>query len=169
MTIKEARKNANLSQAEAAAITGIPVKTLQNWEAYENNPENAGAREPGRGIKELVIEKILNYSKPEFKIRNSSVEKYAEICKKFSSDTSEWGGLDEYKFYTTNISDWKETSDNAHDGVDVSWAFHLMNEEIEMRAAEELFEQLMNELNLADSEGWDSENFKKIYNKFDFS
>lgn len=168
MTIKEARKTANLSQAEAATLTGIPVKTLQHWEAYENNPESSGAREPGKGVKELVIEKILNYNKPQFKIRNSSVEKYAEICKKFSEETAEWGGLDEYKFYTTDGSDWTETADNANNGADVSWAFNLSSEEIEHRAAEELFEQLMNELDLADSDNWGSDGYKNIYDKFNF-
>lgn len=168
MTIKEARKIANLSQAEAATLTGIPVKTLQHWEAYENNPESSGAREPGKGVKELVIEKILNYNKPQFKIRNSSVEKYAEICKKFAADTAEWGGLDEYKFYTTDGSDWTETADNANNGVDVSWAFHLSSEEIEQRAAEELFEQLLNELDLADSDNWGYDGYKNIYDKFNF-
>lgn len=168
MKIKEARKIANLSQADAAAVTGIPVKTIQNWEAFENNPESAGAREPGKGIKELVIEKILNCHKPEFKIRNASVEAYAEICKKFASDTAEWGGLDEYKYYTTDDSDWKETCDNSHNGVDVSWAFGLSEDEIQMQAAEQLFEQLMAELDLADSDEWSADGFKTIYDKFNF-
>lgn len=168
MNIKEARKIANLSQAEAAVITGIPSKTLQHWEAFENNPESSGAREPGKGVKELVIEKILNYNKPQFKIRNASVEKYALICKKFSEDTADWGGLDEYKFYTTDGSGWTETADKANNGADVSWAFHLSSEEIEQRVAEELFEQLMNELDLADSDNWDSDGYKNIYDKFNF-
>lgn len=168
MTIKEARKIANLSQAETAMITGIPVKTLQNWEAYENNPSSSGARNPGKGIKELVIEKILNYNKPQFRIRNASIKKYAEICKKFSADTADWGGLDEYKFYTVDGSSWTETADNANNGADVSWAFHLSAVEIEQRAAEELFEKLMNELDLADSDNWDSDGYKNIYDKFNF-
>ena len=63
MTIKEARKQAGLSQRETANLTGIPVKTLQHWEAFENNPENSGARKPSKGIKELVISKILSYNK----------------------------------------------------------------------------------------------------------
>lgn len=168
MTIKEARKIANLSQAETATLTGIPIKTLQHWEAFENNPESSGAREPGKGIKELVIEKILNYNKPQFKIRNSSVEKYAEICKKFATETADWGGLDEYKFYTTDGSSWTETADNSNNGVDVSWAFHLSAVEIEQRAAEQLFEQLMAELDLADSDGWDSDGYQNILKKFNF-
>lgn len=168
MTIKEARKIANLSQAETATLTGIPIKTLQHWEAFENNPESSGAREPGKGIKELVVDKILNYNKPQFKIRNSSVEKYAEICKKFAEETADWGGLDEYKFYTTDGFGWTETADNANNGADVSWAFNLSADEIEQRAAEELFEQLMNELDLADSDNWDSDGYKNIYDKFNF-
>lgn len=168
MTIKEARKIANLSQSQAANVTGITLKTLQNWELFESNPECSSSREPARGVKELVIEKILNYNKSQFKIRNSSVEKYAEICKKFSADTAEWGGLDEYKFYTTDGTGWKETADNANNGADVSWAFNLSADEIEQRAAEELFEQLMNELDLADSDNWGCDGYKNIYDKFNF-
>lgn len=168
MTIKEARKTANLSQLSASLITGIPLKTLQHWEAYENNPESAGAREPGRGVKELVIDKILSSNQPKFKIKNQSIANYANICKKFAANTAEWGGLDENSFYTTSYSSWAETSDNAHGGVDVSWAFHLSSEEIEMCAAERLFELIMEQIELADSDGLDSESFAAIYEKFNF-
>lgn len=168
MTIKEARKTANLSQLQASLVTGIPLKTLQHWEAFESNPESSGAREPSRGVKELVIEKILTYNKLNFKIGNDSVKNYAKICKKFSADTVDWSSLDEFQYYTTSNQDWEESSDNAHGGIDVSWAFQLSDEEIEMRAAEKLYEQLMNELELAYSDGWDSDNFKIIYDKYSF-
>lgn len=161
MRIKKARQKSGLSQLRMSAILGIPRRTIEDWDA--------GKSHPSKWVENLVIEKLQNLNKPEFQIGSDCVKNYAEICKRFSNDTAEWGGLDEYKFYTTGGESWEEASDNAHDGIDVSWAFHLMDEEIEMRAAEELFEQLMNELDLADSEGWDSENFKKIYNKFDFS
>ena len=159
MNIKEARLQAGLTRVKMSELLGIPIRTIQDWELEK--------RVPSEWVKRLVVKELKRMSN-QFKIKNSSVEKYAEICKKFSSDTADWGGLDEYKYCTTDGSDWKETCDNSHNGVDVSWAFHLSAEEIEQRAAEELYEQLMNELDLADSDGWDSDNFKTIYDKFNF-
>lgn len=160
MTIKEARKNAGLTQAEMSLILGIPKRTIEDWETGKIKPRTWAER--------LVVEKLVNLNKKSFKISNSNVLNYAEICKRFSIDTAEWGNLDEYSFYTTNGSSWKETSDNAHDGVDVSWAFHLTEEEIEMSAAEELYAQLMYEINLADCDNWDSDSFEIILKKFTF-
>lgn len=78
------------------------------------------------------------------------------------------GSLNENKYYTTNGSSWEETPDNAHDGVEVRWAFHLTEDEINQRAGEELFEQLLNEIELATNDKWDSDSFENIYNKFNF-
>lgn len=159
MNIKEARLQAGLTRVKMSELLGIPIRTIQDWELEK--------RIPSEWVKKLVIQE-LNRMSNQLKIRNSSVEKFAEICKKFASDTAEWGGLDEYKYYTTDVSDWKESCDNFHNGVDVSWAFHLSAEEIEQRAAEELYERLMNEIYLADSDGWEAEKFKIIYDKFNF-
>lgn len=38
ITLKAARVNANLSQAEAAAKIGVAVSTLKNWEAGKTFP-----------------------------------------------------------------------------------------------------------------------------------
>lgn len=160
MKIKEARKAAGLTQAGMSLELGIPKRTIEDWETEK--------RTPPMWVENLVIEKLQSLNKSEFHINSDSVKNYAEICKSFSKDTSEWGGLDDFKFYTTDGASWEETSDNAHGGVDVSWAFHLPDDEIEMRSAEELLEQLMNELDLADSDGWGSDSFKAIYDKFNF-
>lgn len=159
MNIKEARLQAGLTRIQMSELLEIPIRTIQDWELEK--------RVPSKWAKNLII-KELNRRSNQLKIKNSSIEKFAEICKKFSSDTAEWGGLDEYNYYTTDANGWVETSDNAHGGVDVSWAFHLSAEEIEQRAAEELYERLMNELYLADSDGWEAEKFKIIYDKFNF-
>lgn len=96
-----------------------------------------------------------------------TVTNYIKLCKKFAKDTAEWGNLDGFQYYTTNSVDgWRETSDNSHDGIDVSWAFHLTDEEIEQQAAEQLFEQLMADLNIAVSDGWEKEDYKMLYEKF---
>lgn len=160
MTIKEARQQAGLTQAKVSLLFGIPKRTLEDWET--------GKRTPSEWVVNLVVDKILNWNKPQFKINNESVKNYADMCKKFAKDTAEWGGLDNYKFYTTSKSyeQWEESSDNANNGIDISWAFHLSDEEIEMRSAEELLEDLMNELDLAVSEEYEIEQIEEIYKKF---
>ena len=71
---------------------------------------------------------------------------YAFICKKFSSDTADWNSLTDTQFYTTRGSEWTETPDNAHNGIDISWAFHLTDKEIDKRATDELFDIITSEL-----------------------
>jgi len=39
--VKKIRKNYNLTQTEFAALMGISVKTLQNWEQGRREPEGA--------------------------------------------------------------------------------------------------------------------------------
>lgn len=55
MTIKEARKNANLTQQGMADLLGIPRRTIQNWESGERTPPEWAER--------LVIEKLESISK----------------------------------------------------------------------------------------------------------
>lgn len=54
MTIKEARKSVNLTQAKTSELTKIPLRTLQNWEN--------GVRKCPEWCEQLVIEKILSLS-----------------------------------------------------------------------------------------------------------
>jgi DNA-binding XRE family transcriptional regulator len=160
MTIKEVRKQAGLTQAEMALTFGIPRRTIENWESGISNPPVY--------VKNLLIKEMQKLNSPKFKISNASVKNYAEICKKFANDTAEWGNYDEYQFYTTEDFDWKESSDNAHNGVDVSWAFHLTDAEIEMKAAEYLYGYLIEEITLAIDDGWEKDAFETIYTKFNF-
>lgn len=55
MTIKEARKLVNLTQAKTSELTKIPLRTLQNWEN--------GVRKCPEWCEQLVIEKILSFGK----------------------------------------------------------------------------------------------------------
>ncbi len=164
--IREVRKSFGMTQLQVSELTGVPLRTLKNWEAFEVNPNNPEAREPSTWAVKYVLKEIENFRKPKFKIKNLSVQNYSEICKKFSSDTSDWSGLDNYSFYTTSGAGWEETSDNAHGGVDVKWAFHLSDEEIEMRAAEELFEKLMDNIQLGIDEEYDFEQMQSIVDSF---
>lgn len=55
MSIKEARQLTGLSQAAINREIGIPIRTLQDWEA--------GKRTPPSWVERLVIEKILSLTK----------------------------------------------------------------------------------------------------------
>lgn len=66
-----------------------------------------------------------------------NVEKYTNCCKKFAEETREWAGLRSFSRYYTSKDDcdWAETCDNAHGGLDVSWAFHVDDANIEKYAS----------------------------------
>ena len=51
MTMKEARNQVGFTQKQGQELKGIPVRTLQNWEA--------GVRKCPDYIERLVVEKIL--------------------------------------------------------------------------------------------------------------
>lgn len=55
MTIKEARKKAGLTQKEVHELIGVPVRTLQNYEA--------GVRDCPEWVEKLLIEKLLSLKK----------------------------------------------------------------------------------------------------------
>ena len=51
MTIKEARTKAGLTQKQVHELIGVPIRTLQNWEA--------NIRKCPDYVEKLVVEKIL--------------------------------------------------------------------------------------------------------------
>ncbi|MEG1880155.1 MAG: helix-turn-helix domain-containing protein [Oscillospiraceae bacterium] len=53
MTLKEARKKANLSQTKAALLIGVPLRTWQNWEG--------GKRIPPDYVERLIIAELLRH------------------------------------------------------------------------------------------------------------
>jgi len=50
-TIKTVRENIGLTQEQVSSLTGVPVKTLRNWEQ--------GVRKPSEWTIDLIIDKIL--------------------------------------------------------------------------------------------------------------
>lgn len=156
MTLKKARIEAGMTQSELSATLGIPLRTIENWES--------GSRQLKPWLENLIIGKISS-----FKIANDNVKIYSAICKDFSHATADWSELSDFKFYTTVAGhSWEETCDNAHGGIDVSWAFHLSDFEIEAQAGETLYDLLMNELNVAIDDGWDLSQIQALYETFDF-
>ena len=55
MTIKEARNEVGFTQKQVQELMGIPIRTLQNWEA--------GIRKCPDYIERLIVEKILELGK----------------------------------------------------------------------------------------------------------
>lgn len=55
--IKEARKNAGLTQAKVFELLGIPARTLQDWES--------GRRNPAPWLEAMVIREIERVAKDE--------------------------------------------------------------------------------------------------------
>ena len=163
MTIKEARTELGWSQAAMSHYLDIPKRTIENWES--------GVATPPSYVEALIVEKLQSYTKPSdlpFSVVNGTVKKYAEICKKFSNDSSDWSDLPFGSFYTTDGSyDWKESFDNAHGGIDVSWAFHLTEKQIDYRAAEQLFNALKEELQIAVDDGWEQDQLAEVLRIFD--
>ena len=60
-----------------------------------------------------------------------TLEEYREAVRKFLADSADWAGLEPYTFYTTGHYryDWAETCDNAHGGLDLSWAFYATRDQ----------------------------------------
>lgn len=52
MTIQEARQEAGLTQKQVFELIGVPVRTLQNWEA--------GIRVCPLYVEKLIVEKLLS-------------------------------------------------------------------------------------------------------------
>ncbi len=90
-----------------------------------------------------------------------NVESYIDCCKKFAKDTQGWARLDDYNYYTTqNDSDWAETCDNAHGGIDVSWAFHKSSVAIKKRAPKMFCAKISNEISTLVDNGVDYDTFR---------
>ncbi len=96
-----------------------------------------------------------------------TLKEYTEKALRFAEDTKEWGGLDDSSFYTTGQWDeWEETSDNAHGGIDLSWAFHENQKFIKENAAEYFIKNLLEMVRLAVDDEWDHEQIENIIEDF---
>lgn len=169
MTVKEMIAAAGMSQTTFAKYFDIPLRTVQEWcGGRRQMPEylKLMAAEILGLLPNILIDKMMIDMKGINSITNSTVKTYSDICKAFSHDSSGWSNLPFSSFFTTDGSGWKETSDNAHGGIDVSWAFGLSDEAIEHSAAERLFELLMQELQVAVDDDWDSEQLAAALENF---
>ena len=94
---------------------------------------------------------------------------YINVAIKFAEDTNGWEGVSAYRWYTTtNITNnWVESSDNAHGGMDVSWAFHLSEKEIRERAPYQFINDIRELLQVAVDDGWDKDGLQAILDLLD--
>ena len=92
-----------------------------------------------------------------------TINAYTTAALKFAADSAGWGSMEPCTFYSTSVSDtWSETSDNAHGGLLLDWAFHLSEDEIRARAPQEMLNQLASLLDQAIDEGWDADQLGAI-------
>jgi hypothetical protein len=98
-----------------------------------------------------------------------ALDYYTNIAIKFAEDTREWGGISEFVWYTTtnNTNDWVESSDNAHGGMDISWAFHLTENKIRELAPYQFINEIRELLQLAVDDGWDKDGLQSILDLLD--
>ena len=97
-----------------------------------------------------------------------TLKEYTACCLKFAHDSTDWYHLDPYKFYTTESANgWKESCDNAHDGINVEWAFHCSDEEIKSNASKYFLDELLTSLEQAAAEEWELEQWHTIATKFE--
>lgn len=57
MTIKEARLKAGFTQKQLSDMLGIPLRTVESWEA--------GVRKPPSYVEKLIVEKLVNISQEQ--------------------------------------------------------------------------------------------------------
>ena len=92
-----------------------------------------------------------------------TIKEYASICKKFSSETAEWLGLDNYKDYRTDgANDWYESFDAANGGIDVSWAFHESDDYIDKSADAHFINAIRELIELGRDDGWMDEQWDMV-------
>ena len=86
-----------------------------------------------------------------------TINEYTDICIEFAIATSNFGSLNEYKFYTTYNGNWIETCDNAHSGIDVSWAFHQFADTIREDAPAHFKKHFLDLVEQGIDENWNLE------------
>lgn len=91
------------------------------------------------------------------------VKEYVESCVRFAHDTSKWPKLNGIKFYTTAPDcGWEESCDNAHGGLDVSWAFHESAEVIAQEAAQRFINEIAAHLEQGINENWEAAQLNEV-------
>lgn len=91
-----------------------------------------------------------------------TLENYKKVCKEFAKNTMEWGRLYDTAHYTTWGRGYNISADNIIGGIDVSWAFHLSEEEIEQRARKEYCYNIECLLRTADDDEWNDDEIDYI-------
>ena len=77
------------------------------------------------------------------------IKDYTENCLKFAKESKKWQALNPYRFYLTNGFSWNESYDGNGGGLDVSWAFHLPNNEIQKLAPQKFIDLIHEEITTA--------------------
>lgn len=105
-----------------------------------------------------------------------TVNDYMNVCIQFNTDTQDWFSLDNQKFYyCAQDRKWHEDCDHHKDGFNVGWVFYknipsavrahgLVDQVIYIRqhAAQELLNDLANQMKLGIEEHYDAEQWSAL-------
>lgn len=97
-----------------------------------------------------------------------NIAEYTDACIKFAKDTKNWSFLPQSgrHFTTEHSADlWTETPDNAHDGIDVSWAFHMPASSIRKYAPQVFVDSLLEDIELASNDQWEHESISEHFSE----
>lgn len=73
------------------------------------------------------------------------IAEYTEICKRFAEETKNWYSL-HGDYWMTHKHSYYGSCDACHGGIDVSWAFHLNEKDIEAMAPQKFVDSLVSDL-----------------------
>lgn len=108
------------------------VKSLSEFKVSKNSVINAAIKTYLKTKETNGMDTIISF------------EDYEAACLSFAKATKDFGGLNDTDHYTTSTygdagygGSVEKTSDNAHGGLNVRWAFRLTSAEIKKRIREE--------------------------------
>lgn len=108
-------------------------------------------------------------------LEKGTAEKYLQVCIEFANESSDWSPPQISKwpvFCTTidNCSRWIESSDNAHGGFDVTWAYGLIEDDIRDLYKRKYYEEIRFALTAiaeTDKGTYSSEELEELLTYFD--
>lgn len=92
------------------------------------------------------------------------IEEYKEVCIQFAKETKDWNQLNKYKYYTSNGNSWEESCDNAHGGLDISWAFQMKENKIKELAPQKFVDLIKEEIQTAIDNDLSSDEIGELVN-----
>lgn len=150
----------NIKAYDSAVIIGC---ALADVEAYD---DALVFKDTPWGVKLHDKAQRIETPQPRY---SKTLYAYLLACLSFTRVYDSRLDLDDGYYYTTSSDwlGWRKSSDNAHGGLDVSWAHEADNTYIIACYAQEYTEQLLNELQQAADEEFDGQQLQTLYGRYE--